>query len=202
MQEFLGAITWERLLVLWGLFAPPIAWIATRRWERMNQREQWEHEFRRWQEQIAIEDRRQAEERARERTTAIRAAMQDAYTRFLATTAAITAGAELPHRDERKAAVEVSKLDLILSFQQLLLLASNDAAEAAVRLWGSVMDAARSAREGGLSIESRAKIRSARRDFLVEARADIENPEERSSNPGITLKPVLQIGGFHIDDAG
>jgi hypothetical protein len=128
--------------------------------------------------------------------------MQDAYTRFLATTAAITAGAELPHRDERKAAVEVSKLDLILSFQQLLLLASNDAAEAAVRLWGSVMDAARSAREGGLSIESRAKIRSARRDFLVEARADIENPEERSSNPGITLKPVLQIGGFHIDDAG
>jgi len=202
MDAIANAFTWERFLVLWGLLAPPIAWIITRRWERANQRATWDHEFLRWKDQLQLEDARTDRERERQQLTAVKSSMRDVYTRFMAGASAVRVATELPFEDERTAALEKAMPDLVLSFQQLLLLASNDCATKAVDLWNHVVKLASEGRANGAPKELSEHVRTARRAFLIEARADLEAPMDRTADPGLTIRPVLEIGGFTIADAG
>jgi len=202
LMDIANILTWERLLVLWGLLAPPVAWIITRRWERANQRATWDHEFQRWKEQLQLEDARADREREREQVAALKASMRDVYTRFLAGASGVRVASELPFEDERTAALAQAMPDLVLSFQQLLLLASSDCATKAVDLWNHVVQLASEGRAQGAPKELSDKVRAARLPFLIQARADIENPKDRTAHTGIAIRPLLQIGGFTIADAG
>jgi hypothetical protein len=63
-------------------------------------------------------------------------------------------------------------------------------------------------RDGGLPVldpqlkDLREKLRRARTAFVQEAREDVEDPVRRNASPGITVKHAMQIGGFHLKDAG
>jgi hypothetical protein len=188
--------------VILGLLAPPIAWICTRNWDRKNQLALWEHEFERVKRQAEQEDSRESAKRERDCVIALQTSMQDAYTRFLAGASGLALAAQRQFEDERSKAIEEAQPDFVLSFQQLLLVTSNQAAKAAVSLWNGVLKKSNGGLSPGEDKELDNEIRAARRQFVIEARLDIESPEERNSNPGITLTPSLTVGGFQLEDAG
>ena len=99
--------------MLWGLLAPPVAWIVTRRWERANQRATWDHEFQRWKDRLELEDARRKRECEQQEVADIKASMRDVYVRFMAGASAVSVATELPAEDERTAALEKAKPDFV-----------------------------------------------------------------------------------------
>jgi hypothetical protein len=196
-----AAITWERLLVIWGFVAPGIAWLATRGWERKSQEILWKHEKEMRGEQRKIEDERMQAEREQKAIEAVRERMRDIYTRFLEGASAIDVASAYEFRDQSGTGVNAATPGFVLSFQQLLLVASLETAELAVEVWNQTLKLSRLHLGDPTTDEIRTAIRDARRRFVTEAREDIEDPRERTAHPGVSLK-VPTLGGFHLVDAG
>jgi hypothetical protein len=202
VTAFLSQFTWERFLVVWGLVVPGIAWIATRRWERANEKARWGHEADVRKQADSAEASRREAERRQSALEALRERMRDTYTRFLAGATALTIGADLRYPEERKAATDAALPDFVLSYQQLLLVASNDAAQAAVDVWKAVNLLISSAVPDAEKTSSRDQIASGRTRFVHEAREDLDDPITRNANPGLVVQPLLTAGGFHLEDVG
>jgi len=202
VTAFLAQFTWERFLVLWGLVVPGLAWIATRRWERANEKARWEHEADVRKEADSAEASRREAERRQSAIETLRERMRDAYTRFLAGATALTIGADLRYPEERKAATDAALPDFVLSYQQLLLVASNDAARAAIDVWKAVSILISPAVPDAEKTTLRDQIATSRTRFVHEAREDLDDPVTRNANPGIVVRPALTAGGFHVDNVG
>src|SRR5206468_12400315 len=112
------------LLVLWGLVAPAIAWLVTRNWDRRIQEAAWRHEKEIRDEQTKNEEVRLKADRERESLEGERERMRDVYTRFLKGASAMYVASDLGYNDVKRAAVKEATPDFVLSFQQLLLIAS------------------------------------------------------------------------------
>jgi len=202
MDTLVTALTWERLLVIWGFLAPAIAWVATRSWERKSRLDLWDHENELRKEQIALEEKRQQEDRKREEVEQLRERMRDTYTRFLkgASAATLVADGDSINLQAQTSVHHIS--DFVLSFQQLILIASTDTARPAVEIWRLIEQLKRLPRGDDATPELKEKLMKARSRFVSEAREDLENPLIRNSNPGVTVKPAITAGGFHLTDVG
>ena len=194
-------ITWERLLVIWGLLAPAIAWLATRSWDRSLQREQWEREEKR----RAEEHQRSTGDRAREAKSRARAdrlaLMKTTYGQFLEVSGMLLFGCNLRSDAERQAVFERTFQPFARSYHELILLGSNDTVRPAAEVWRTI-NCLVSARGCPESWEELLEIaRRFRTDFAHEARRDLEKPS-RTRNPGLSIRPVLSVGGFSVPNLG
>lgn len=202
MDRFLEVFSWERLLVVWGLLAPAIAWFVTRRWDRANQFVLWKHEGDLRAEQDKRDEKTREQEEARVETDALRVHMRDTYTRFLATASMISLATEIRQADQRTQAIDSALRDFTLSFQQLLLVASVEVAAPAVDVWKQTVALTRLERNDAGVADVRESLGRARSRLVAEARNDLDDPVTRNANPGITIRPALTAGGFHLDDVG
>ena len=202
MNAFLAVFTWERFLVVWGLIAPAITWLVTRRWESKNRLEIWNHENELRKEQVSMEEKRRQEERERAEVQQLRERMRDSYTRFLAGASAITLAVDLGPNERRTQAFTDCLPDFALSFQQLLLVASTHSARPAVEVWNRIAQLTQLSQDDAALPELKEALRKARSRFVSEAREDLNDPLVRNSNPGITIEPAVSIGGFDLEDAG
>jgi hypothetical protein len=202
MDILLGVFTWERFLVVWGLIAPAIAWLTTRRWDRSNQLLVWKHEADLDAERERRAGQRAAEDRARSEVEQLRERMRDVYTRFLSHGAGIALAAELRDDGERTTAFATAIPPFTQSFHELLLVSSTDVASAAVAVWKLTLTLRQLAWNDAGVPEARAQLQQARSQLVSQAREDLEDPIVRNANPGIVIKPALTVGGFHLQDVG
>ena len=201
-DTLVASFTWERFLVLWGLITPAVAWIATRRWERKNQRAAWDNERAMWQERVRVEEERAKQDRERARVEGMREQMRKTYTGFLTGASAMEAVSNINSESDRKTAYRSALPEFSQRFQESLLCASAETAAAAVTLWNEARKLATVFGAGPSEAEVKSPYRKARRSFVIEARADVEDPDGRTAHPGVKIEPALKIGGFSLEDAG
>ncbi len=194
-------ITWERLLVIWGLLAPAIAWLATRRWERALQREHWEREARRREADNHRRDRERQRRARHQMRLAQQESMKRSYAQFLESSGSLILSFSLRGSAERQALFDTAFPAFSQSYHELLLFASNHTARPASEVW-KVVNCLASGRGCPERFEQLMETaREERTKFAHEARKDLENPR-RISNPAITVEPVVQAGGFKVPDVG
>lgn len=199
MQAFLDIFTWERFLTLWGLVAPAISASAAYLWSAKQNRESREFAQEQWARQVELEEKRRTEEEERNKVVELHEKMEKAYSAFLA--AGLRIRLNLLTKDSQNEGLEHTLLELNEGYHQLLLVASSQCAQKAVPLWETVIQLTKEEDAEVRAILSD-EIRPLRAAFLKEARKDLEDPIARNSNPGITIKPALSAGGFHLNDVG
>jgi hypothetical protein len=193
-------ITWERLLVLWGLIAPGLGALIAHKWENDKQRKSWEKEKVQLKEKYNLEENTRIKEEEREATIKIQQHMTDSYSKFLSSGSLIV----LNINSEMTAPIPDEVLaDYSKGFQNVLLIASNECAGCAVEIWNKITELVTNK---DLELDEKNKmieeIKSLRARFMREARKDLSEPMDRNSNPGISIRPALEIGGFGLADVG
>jgi uncharacterized membrane-anchored protein YhcB (DUF1043 family) len=201
VDGLLAAITWERLLALWGILSTPIAWYVTQRLERKKRSEQWQHEDQLRREQVALEEKKRQAEREHTQVDQLRERMRDTYTRFLSGASAVVLATDLSDEQRVKALADALP-GFNLSYHQLLLVASTASARQAVQVWKSVNQIVSLSQDDPAMPGLEQELKQARSRFVTEAHEDLEDPVRRSENPAWSIEPVIKAGGFHLEDVG
>ena len=144
-------------------------------------------------------DVRRKEDEERRRIVDLQSKMEKSYSAFLSGGMRIRVNLTTGQPTQEEMQSMISELNS--GYQQLLLVASTECAKKAVHLWKKIIeliDAEQGADRNYIGDE----IRLLRAAFVVEARKDLEDPIARNANPGISIRPALTFGGFHLDDVG
>jgi len=199
MEALLESLTWVRFLTLWGLVAPAIGAGWAYWWAARQNRENKEFEKERWHKQAELDDVRRKEDEERRRVVDLQSKMEKSYSAFLSGGMRIRVNLTTgpPTQEEMQSMIS----ELNSGYQQLLLVASSECAKRAVPLWTKIIELINAKQETDRH-RIGDEIRTLRAAFVIEARKDLEDPITRNANPGITIRPMLTFGGFHLDDVG
>lgn len=199
MELLISIMTWERVLVLWGLIAPAVGASVAYWWAAKQARESRAFEVTQWERQVDLEEARRQKDEERQLSTDLQNRMEKAYSQFLSSGMRLTLISSITNEtpENQKAIAEFSE-----GLQQLLLVASSACATKAVALWKKTKTHTNTASTAEERTEAEKEIGALRAAFVREARQDLADPIVRNTNPGITIRPTISIGGFNLDDVG
>lgn len=194
-------------LVVWAGIGPLLtglgAAFVTQWWGQRRERERRQFEREQWEAERDREDELREEKRERARVSRLREAMHRYYSRFVSLGADLSQRA-LSARDWTEGLPEEDETFTQFSeaYHQVLLLASNETAKPAVRIWKSTKTLVSKSLNADELEELKEEISESRSKFVREARKDLEDPVGRHANPGIKVQPALSLGGFNVSDVG